>query len=286
MSSSVIRKFEAGEPAVAQQPHGSLAAMMDRFTAASARLSERHESLSAEIESLRARLRVKDEELARAARLSTLGATAAALAHEVRNPLGSIKLFLSLLREDLGKSSSSAKIVESIERSVSNLDHVVSNMLQFAADKPCRLELCTPAAVMMEVAEQLRAEHPELEVELLGDRAIRAMFDESALRQIISNLWRNAGQAMRWRGKITTSLWMSNENWGFWVKDFGPGIPENLLPTLFEPFVTGRSEGTGLGLAIVRRLVEQHRGTISARNGTGDELRGAEFELRFLKGVL
>ncbi len=260
----------------------SLMKMMDRFTVASARLSERHESLTAEIESLRERLRVKDEELARAERLSTLGATAAALAHEVRNPLGSIKLFLSLLREDIGANTQSGKLLNSIEKSVTNLDHVVSNMLQFAADKPCRLQPCSPAIVMEEVTAQITNDHPELNLVVEGECSVRVMFDDSALRQIVSNLWRNAGQAMRWKGDIVTKLWMTNEYWGFSVHDSGPGIPEVLLSNLFDPFVTGRQEGTGLGLAIVRRLAEQHRGTIVAKNGSS----GAIFELRFLKGVI
>lgn len=260
----------------------SLMTMMDRFTVASARLSERHESLTAEIESLRERLRVKDEELARAERLSTLGATAAALAHEVRNPLGSIKLFLSLLREDIGSNTNSGKLLNSIEISVTNLDHVVSNMLQFAADKPCRLQLCSPFTVLDETVSQMSRDHPELKISIAGEPTLRVMFDMQALRQIVSNLWRNAGQAMRWRGSILTKLWMTNEYWGFSVHDSGPGIPKEILPKLFDPFVTGRQEGTGLGLAIVRRLAEQHRGAVTARN----EASGAVFELRFLKGVI
>jgi len=274
--------------------HETINGMFDRFTAASARLSERHESLSLEIASLHERLRLKDEELARAERLSTLGATAAALAHEVRNPLGSIKLFLSLLREDTAANAGATKTINAIERSVSNLDHVVSNMLQFAADKPCRLQLCSVMQVLEDVAKQISAEHVEFQISLtqptsntqlpeqFSSAATRVMFDESALCSIVSNLWRNAGQAQRWKGRVETSVEFSNEYWGFTVRDFGPGISESVLPRLFEPFVTGRQEGTGLGLAIVRRLVEQHSGTILARNLND----GAVFEVKFLKGVL
>jgi len=270
--------------------HETINGMFDRFTAASARLSERHESLSLEIASLHERLRLKDEELARAERLSTLGATAAALAHEVRNPLGSIKLFLSLLREDTAANAGATKTINAIERSVSNLDHVVSNMLQFAADKPCRLQLCSVMQVLEDVAKQICAEHGEFQISLMqsflpehrSSAATRVMFDESALRSIVSNLWRNAGQAQRWKGRVETEVEFSNEYWGFTVRDFGPGISALVLPKLFEPFVTGRQEGTGLGLAIVRRLVEQHSGTILARNLND----GAVFEAKFLKGVL
>lgn len=277
-SPTAMRSLTSGSLSVAE----SLTTMMDRFTAASARLSERHDSLAAEIESLRERLRVKDEELARAERLSTLGATAAALAHEVRNPLGSIRLFISLLREDTRDNPGARKLIDAIDLSVSNLDHVVNNMLQFAADKPCRMQPCTPLLILSDLAKQFMAEHAELDVVVEGSDDVRVMFDESALKQIVTNLWRNAGQAMKWKGRVCTAIWMENEFWGITIRDGGPGIPESLLMRLFDPFVTGRQEGTGLGLAIVRRLVEQHRGTVTARNAE----TGAIFDLRFLKGVI
>ena len=97
------------------------------------------------------------------------------------------------------------------------------------------------------------------------------MADRDQLRQVFWNLLLNAVQAMREGGTLAIETQRAPESVEVTVRDTGPGIPANILPRLFEPFVTSKSGGTGLGLAIVRRIIEDHGGriTVSAQDGEG-----------------
>ncbi len=248
-----------------------------RFNEASDRLEARYSALAREAESLREQLRLKDIEIKKAERLATLGETAAALAHEVRNPLGAIRLFVSLLKEDLADRPDSLEILNQVDTSVSALDGVVSNILQFAKGKDLALAPVNLHSIIEEQARTWHFAHPQVGMELDLRANAYLLGNEDALRQVFYNLCLNASQAMKFRGTICMST-TDTDTGGVRVTiaDSGPGIPERLLATLFDPFVTGRNEGTGLGLAIVKKIIEQHRGTVRAGNRSQG---GAEFEV-------
>jgi signal transduction histidine kinase len=249
----------------------ALKLVFERFNQASVVLASKYELLKREAEALRQRLREKDAEIARTARLAMLGETAAAIAHEVRNPLGSIRLFASLLHQDLADRPDSLKLVEEIDKSVSNLEIVVSNILQFAKHQSLQMAPVNLHAVIQEqVADLNSRQSRDLEVKsaLAGNPFIKA--NEQSMRQLLFNLLLNAQQALRYKGEITVSCTdLDADQVLLTVKDNGPGVPEKLRARLFEPFVSGRPEGTGLGLAIVRQIVEQHSGKIEVRNESG-----------------
>ena len=248
-----------------------LADAFSRFSEASARLEEHHAELQGEIESLKEQLREKEREIERAARLATLGETAAAIAHEVRNPLGAIKLFLSLLRTDVQNNPGSLKLVDQIDAGIVSIEHVVSNILHFTKEKP---QLFAPVNLHALLHEQVAAIEPlhkgraTVRVTTSGSAFIPG--DEHSLRRMIYNLLLNALQATTFTGTIDISCNASSAREVLLeIRDNGPGIPAAIIPRLFEPFVTSRVEGTGLGLAIVKRIVEQHEGSIEARNDNG-----------------
>jgi len=269
MSASLQHKIE-----VRGSPDPAVLALLDqafeRFNDASSKLQERYEELARETDSLRERLRLKELEVKRAERLSTLGEMSAAIAHEVRNPLGAMKLFLSLLRDECAGNSGALSIVQQIETGATAIDNVVANILQFSRQKALPLEPVDLVAVLDDLRKYVGqiCNQPEvLKVEIT--RPCRLIANESALRQAFNNLILNALQATRFLGPVEIRVSREEQDICITVCDNGPGITAELLTTIFEPFVTSKNEGTGLGLAIVRQIIEHHGGTISARNNGG-----------------
>ena len=116
-----------------------------------------------------------------------------------------------------------------------------------------------------------------IQIELHGDSSLCVQGAEEKLQQVFLNLLRNAFEAIRSDGKIEIVLSGQQEQAEVRIRDTGPGIPKQLLPKLFTPFFTTKSEGTGLGLPICKTIVEVYGGTIEARNVPG---QGAEFVVR------
>jgi signal transduction histidine kinase len=252
------------------------AAMLERafreFNEVSRRLEKKYELLVRETESLRAQLREKDLAVKRAERLATLGETAAAIAHEVRNPLGAIKLFVGLLRREVAGKKSAGELVEQIDKSINHLDGVVSNILQFSRDRGMELAPVNLNAIIQErvCAFTSGSDAPHFKVEPKLEAAPFLRGNEHGLRQVVYNLLLNAAQATRHRGTVKISTRDDGPNAVLLtVRDDGPGIPAEILGKVFEPFVTTRNEGTGLGLAIVQQILEHHGGTIAVANDGG-----------------
>lgn len=264
------KQKQAKETAIA-----SLAEVMERFTESSSKLELRHTALMQEVEELREQLRRKDEEMKRSERLAMLGETAAALAHEVRNPLGAISLFVSMLKSDLTDRPQSMSLVDEIEKSISSLDQVVSNVLHFAKNNKLHLGPVNLHSIVQETRQHfsgLYGSNARIYASLNGNPFIVA--DEQALRQCLYNMMTNALQVTAFAGEIAIVVTedTEKETVSLVVRDNGPGIPQEILPRMFEPFASGRREGTGLGLSIVKRIVVAHGGEISARNTPGAEL--------------
>ena len=247
----------------------SLADVIERFNQSTSKLESHHAELLVEVEALREQLRIKDEEVKRSERLAMLGETAAGLAHEIRNPLGAITLFVSMLKSDLADHPGSLEIVDHIERGIRSLDGVVSNVLHFAQNKRLKLGPINAHSVIQELHQHflsLYSPQSQFELKLEGNPFIKA--DEQGIRQALYNIITNALQAVSFAGSVAIEVKDSYECEGITivVEDDGPGIPAAILSTLFEPFTSGRRDGTGLGLSIVRRIVEAHGGNIRVEN--------------------
>jgi signal transduction histidine kinase len=266
--------FAGKQKQAPEKAMASLAEVMERFNESSSKLELRHTALMEEVEELREQLRRKDEEMKRSERLAMLGETAAALAHEVRNPLGAIALFVSMLKSDLGDRPQSLGLVDEIEKSISSLDQVVSNVLHFAKNNKLHLGPVNLHSLVQEVRQHfsgLYGSNARIFASLNGNPFLVA--DEQALRQCLYNLMTNALQVTAFAGEIAISVTEdeAKDTVSLIVRDNGPGIPAEIMPRMFEPFASGRREGTGLGLSIVKRIVVAHGGEISARNTPGAE---------------
>jgi signal transduction histidine kinase len=246
------------------------------------KLQESHERLEHTVRALREELSEKNRQLERKNRLAALGEMAAGMAHEIRNPLGGIRLYASMLEGDLKDRPESAAVVKKITGGVRRLEGVVSQVLQFTREMRANSEKINLTETVREVVELVGAQRGEASIEIDGPSLLEVSADPMLLGQAVLNLVINAVEATEKKGHVTVSYGQSEvgrEVKQFWlvVEDNGPGLDEGVMDRIFNPFFTTKATGTGLGLAIVHRVVEAHDGTIVARNG---ENKGARFEIR------
>ena len=248
------------------------------------KLQQSHEKLQETVVRLREELGEKNRLLERKNRLAALGEMAAGMAHEIRNPLGGIHLYASILAKDVAHMPQSLTTVKKISGGVKRLEALVSQVLAFSRDiqvTPVAADLAQVVAKAIELASpKLDALGVVWEVEGPAEMPVRV--DPLMLEQALHNLVLNSAEAMEERGGAIRIFYSSGEEVGarqfrLVVRDGGPGIPAGVLDRIFDPFFTTKDTGTGLGLAIVHRIVEAHEGTIMASNPPGG---GAQFEIR------
>ena len=194
-------------------------------------------------------------------RLASLGEMSAVLAHEIKNPLASLKGNAQLLAASVDERAKpkAARVVEEAQR----LEQLTSDLLAFVRTGDISM-------VDVAVAELVRAAAGETPIELQGEA--RWSLDASRLRQVLANLIANAHEA----GPPVTVAIRGGDALVIEVSDRGPGVPAADRERIFEPFFTKKTRGTGLGLAIAKRIVEAHGGTIAIGDNPGG---GAVFRI-------
>ncbi len=235
---------------------------------ATVRLERTHEILRSEVHRLTDELAVKNRELARKNRLADLGRMASHVAHEVRNHLVPVTLYLSLLRRRVSEDSGAVSIADKIAGAFTALDAVVHDLLNFTSDQEPRLTRFQLDRVMEDVcaslAPQLAAQSVEVTLEVAGDAWLRA--DESMVRRSVLNLVLNAIDAMPDGGALVITLSTTHDAVELEIADTGPGLSEEARRRACEPFFTTKPGGTGLGLSIVHRIAESHGGSVTVAN--------------------
>ncbi len=219
------------------------------------------------------RLREQSE---RADRLKQLGAMAAGVAHEIRNPLNGIEGFASLLARDLAGSAAEAdqrrrRWAEAVITGVRELNRTVSGLLEFTRPRRIERRSADPVQLAQAVVDLVQAgnENAEVVVRLVDGWQARGPIsvDGAQIKQVLLNLVQNAVHACsEHAGRGTVSLSVEPEEPGrlaYTIDDDGPGIPAEQRPHLFTPFHTTRDQGTGLGLAIAQTIVQLHGGAIT-----------------------
>ena len=229
-----------------------------------------------------------EREMAKSAHLASLGQLAAMIAHELRNPLSSIKGAAQyLLEADANDPATLQDFLSIVVEEADALGHLTTDLLEFARPTPPELAESDLGAVVREETTFLREELARqgvVSLELnLADEPAFCQIDPAQLGRVLRNLLLNAAQSIasvgnaRIDGRVAVSLAPDGPFWCLTVADNGPGLPQSLHGRLFEPFFTTKAKGTGLGLAQVKRTVELHNGTVTAEN-TGDG--GARFLVR------
>lgn len=217
-------------------------------------------------------LRREEEEGGRRARLEALGRMAAEIAHEVRNPLCSIRLFACLLRDELDESGMSPEMADRILAATTGLETAVSNLLAFATPPKgaaLRFDLADLAADVCALLGPVSAQRG---VSIRGPRegeTCKVEGDPEALRQVLLNLLGNSLAATDRGGFIEVGARLDSERAVLEVSDSGCGIASEDLPRVFDPFFSKTAGGTGLGLSIVHGIVERHGGRIRLESEPG-----------------
>ena len=241
-------------------------------------------------------LKQLQEEAQRQERLAAMGQVAANIAHEIRNPLGGIELFASLIKKNLPATDQNQLLLTHISSAVANMNQLLTNVLQYTKPPKIQPRKVDLHQLLSEVIEFHRCMAQQNQVELhthLGASKQFIRADASQLKQCAQNLLLNAIQAaenpacvtIRSHSKKLTAakdlrLLQADKPLHVWEVQFlnnGGTIPSHTLKRIFDPFFSTKVHGTGLGLTIVQQIVRTHQGHISAKNIVG---QGACFTLR------
>lgn len=222
---------------------------------------------------------LKAQQASREERLQAMGLMAAELAHEIRNPLGSINLFSAMLVEDLGSMPVQQELAQHIQESVSRLNTLVTNTLTFSRDITPKRQAIPLASFWDAVRTSLGGART-----FAWDNRVPAeaawFGDPDLLRQVAANLVQNGLRAMEDRPEPAFVLTASPEKaegsvqWRLMLEDSGCGIPQEALSRIFDPFYSTFGGGTGLGLAVSHRIMMAHGGLmhLESRVGVGTKV--------------
>jgi two-component system, NtrC family, nitrogen regulation sensor histidine kinase GlnL len=232
------------------------------------------------------RLKELEQEKRRVERLTSIEAIASGLIHEIRNPLVGIKTYAQLLPSRGASEEFRDMFSRTAGREIGRIDELLSRFrtISLAAQQP--MQAVDISGPLRDTFETLHAEMQDRQIRLrqVGDVAHRPVLgNASQLQQLFLNLCLNAIQAMEPGGELTVRVADLSEGGGntliVEVADTGPGIPEELLATIFDAFVTTKPHGTGLGLAICRGIADAHHARLAARNNVGRP--GCTFTVEF-----
>lgn len=256
-----------------------LQTVLSAWHTATLRLEQTHHALREEVQHLTEELEVKNRELARKNRLADLGQMASHVAHEVRNNLVPVTLYLSLLRRRVAADPGSLDMLDKVRAGFMSLDVMVNDLLHFTSDRDPQFHPCPLRKLVEDVqaslAPQFEAQAIAFRLDVPAEHDIVA--DREMLRRAVLNLVLNALDAMPEGGRLTVTSTAVTQGIELEIADSGSGLTADALPRVFEPFFTTKQGGTGLGLAIVSRIAESHGGSVTAANGPDG---GAVFTLR------
>jgi signal transduction histidine kinase len=216
-------------------------------------------------------IRREEEAGGRSRRLEALGHMAAELAHELRNPLGSIRLFAGMLQQDLRPGTQHEQMAAQILDASASMETTLSNLLAFAAPPRAARRDVDLAALATDTCTMLSPSSAQRGVELQGPESpgCPVWADVEAMRKVLLNLLGNALAATTRGGRIRVSARSERGGAVLTVEDSGRGIESDDLARVFDPFFSRSEGGTGLGLSVVQRIVEDHGGRISLRSDPG-----------------
>jgi signal transduction histidine kinase len=221
------------------------------------------------VEEVTERQQRHQREMLRAEQLAAVGQLAAGVAHEVRNPLTSVKMLVEVALRSENRKPLSLEDLRVIHGEIVRLEQTVQGLLDFARLPAPQRAACDLRDVVAQAVElvQVRARQQRVEIALdAPKRPMNTDIDAGQLRTVLVNLFLNALDAMPAGGRLLVTLAEDQEQVRVEVADTGNGIPPEIAGRLFTPFATTKATGTGLGLSISRRIVEEHGGTLTAAN--------------------
>lgn len=244
------------------------------------RQRKKYEQTANELKIAYQQLQETFEQVRLADRLSALGQLSAGMAHEIRNPLGSIKGGIEIIEEGIDEHSKKYEFIQIIKKEINRLDRKISDFLKYA--KPASPErrknninnLVTSVISLVEK----RAEQENISIDTkLADKLPDILIDSDQIRQALLNIVLNAIQSIKGEGLITIYTGRGDNFLNISVSDNGSGIASENIDRLFDPFFTTKDDGTGLGLSITFQIIKAHGGEIEVKQ---NENRGSTFNIK------
>lgn len=211
------------------------------------------------------------EEMIRLDRLASLGKLSAGIAHEVRNPLTGISLLLDDLHDRSAFNADDKTMLSKALSEIERVEKLISSLLNYSSPVRADFREGDLARVLNDIILLMRrqAEVQGVRLEILSGELPVFRFDPEKIKQALINIIKNALEALDSGGALTITTSHNDDNVIISIHDNGPGINQQDLPLIFEPFFTRKGAGTGLGLSITQRIIEEHHGSITVESGSG-----------------
>lgn len=214
-----------------------------------------------------------EEHVKRVQKMAAIGEMAAGLAHEVKNPLASLRGAIQMLMEEIACNAEHDKLMRIVLREADRLSTLVGDFLLFAKPPAGKIETVNLGKALDEITDLFEKDNEcagiRIERELLPE--IWVPIDPDHLRQILWNLLLNSAEAMRGNGRIGIRMYLTrNRHVIIEISDTGAGMPEDVVKSVFDPFYTTKQNGTGLGLSIVHRILEYYDTWLDIRSEVGN----------------
>jgi two-component system sensor histidine kinase HydH len=217
-------------------------------------------------------IRELEKEVTKSRHLTSIGSLAAGVAHEIRNPLSSIKGFAVYLKERLSGNLEDKKTAEVMIQEVERLNRVISQLIEFARPLELKKEKTRFSDLVRHTVKLIDAEARKnkitIDMEIDTDAPLIEV-DPDKIKQVLLNVFLNSLAAMKRGGKLVIMLLPGESYLSVIISDTGMGIEKTDLPRIYDPYFTSKPAGTGLGLAIVQKIMEAHGGHINVESTAG-----------------
>lgn len=226
-------------------------------------------------------IRLLEKEVAKSRYLNSIGSLAAGVAHEIRNPLSSIKGFAVYFKEHLSGNKDDQHTADIMIQEVERLNRVVSQLIEFARPLELKRENVQMAALVQHAVKLIAADAQKKQISIEIEAAAEmppVEVDSDKIKQVLLNIFLNSLAALQDGGKLKIKLSSRANNLEVIISDNGAGIEKMDLPRIYDPYFTSKPAGTGLGLAVVQKIMEAHGGNISLESVAG---KGTEVFLNF-----
>ncbi|MCG6910463.1 MAG: PAS domain S-box protein [Deltaproteobacteria bacterium] len=225
------------------------------------------------------------EEIRRTEKLAALGGLAAGVAHEIRNPLSSIKGIATYFRDRLDTAPADKETAEVMIQEVDRLNRVISELLEFARPPQLKTRMTPLGDLVRHTLRLVQQDAQSSDIDLqvtVTPKDLSLEMDPDRFSQCLLNLYLNAIQAMENDGTLSIDCALKGENVILKISDTGPGISRAHLQHVFNPYFTTKPSGSGLGLAIAHKIVEAHQGRITVDSAPG---QGTVFTITLPQGL-
>jgi two-component system, NtrC family, sensor histidine kinase HydH len=217
-------------------------------------------------------IRQMEQEVARSRHLNAIGSLAAGVAHEIRNPLSSIKGFAVYFKQRLSGNKEDEETADIMIAETERLNRVISQLIEFARPldlkrKPTNLTDLVRHVIRL-VEGEAKKNAVEIDVKAVEDLP-QADIDPDKIKQVLLNIFLNALAAMPAGGSLSIEIAAQKDWMDVTVSDTGSGIKEEDLPRIYDPYFTSKPAGTGLGLAVVQKIMDAHGGLVQMESQAG-----------------